>query len=81
VSNSSSSFFVKEPGSMLNPANWWTMARGLMTGAPERTVRMMPINKDENQEGPLVMIDGAGGLLCGACACWLCMCASEMYKP
>ena len=44
---------------MLNPANWWMMARGLLTGAPERTVRMMPINKDENQEGPLVMIDGA----------------------
>ena len=59
VSSSASGFFVKAPGSMLNPANWWTMGRGLLTGAPERTMRMMPINKDEDQEGPLIMIDGA----------------------
>ena len=59
VSNESSVFFVKAPGSVLNPFNWRTMARFSWSGAPQRSVRLMPMNKDEDQEGPLVMIDGA----------------------
>jgi hypothetical protein len=59
VSNESSVFFVKTPGSVLNPFNWRTMARFSWSGAPQRSVRLMPMNKDEDQEGPLVMIDGA----------------------
>jgi hypothetical protein len=59
ISNTSSTFFVKAPGSVLNPSNWPTMLRSIAAGAPERTVRMVPMNRDVDQEGPLVMIDGA----------------------
>jgi hypothetical protein len=106
ISNSTSTFFVKAPGSVLNPGrarersvclsvslslclslsvsrarqgallaaggedvrrlsvgaakltpvarcagNWPLMLRSIATGAPERTVRLVPMNKDVDQEG------------------------------
>ena len=59
VSNSTATFFIKVPGSVLNPGNWATMLRFACGGAPQRTIGITAMNKDDSQEGPLVMIDGA----------------------
>ena len=54
-------YFVKAPGSILNPAHWFTFLRHLLVGDPQRTVGMRRVNTDSHS-GPLVMIDGADDL-------------------
>mmetsp|Transcript_38820 Transcript_38820/g.99182 ORF Transcript_38820/g.99182 Transcript_38820/m.99182 type:complete len:910 (-) Transcript_38820:85-2814(-) len=55
-------FFAKEPGSMLWPLNWPKQVKSLLAGSPQRTTCMQRLNKEEGENGPLVMIDGADDL-------------------
>lgn len=54
--------FVKEHGRVINPLNWPTMARALLSGAPQRSVDIKALVRS-NEAGSVFIVDGFDDLM------------------